>query len=155
MSLSSRKMVVHRFMSDAEYQSLINGKVLYNNTNHRKKNKQRSSSVGFCFFIEDPNDAVRWLGGVVDLDWCVTMEVDNGFLIQSCGMYADENKWQKDKVLKVGDSIPMVKRKEYCRCRYSLKDVKILKATQMFKSMCPSKKEMKCIIRSFVARGWY
>ena len=147
-------MIVHRFMSEAEYQSLVKGKMLYNNTNHCKSKGQRSSSVGFCFFIENPDEAVHRLSGIVDLDWCVTMEVDEGFLIQSYGWYVDEGKWDKSRVLRLGDSVPAIRRREYCRCRYSLVDVQILGATQKYKAMFPSKVKMKEVMKTFVKRGY-
>ena len=146
-------MIVHRFMSEAEYQSLLKGKVLCNSTNHRKKG-QKSSSIGFCFFVEDPEEAVHWLSGIVDLNWCVTLEVDDGFLIQSCGWYADESKMSLQRRLMLGQQVPMMKKVEYCRCRYSLDDVKFLGATDKYYHIYPTKEEQKRLMAEFLKKGY-
>ena len=64
-------MKVHRFMSDAEYEVLLAGGKLMNGTVHGDRNK--STSVGFCFFTEDPDKAIHWLSGCCYPDWCVTL----------------------------------------------------------------------------------
>lgn len=147
-------MIVHRFMSEQEAINLLEGKLLVNTTNHRKKYKRRTSSIGFCFFAENPDEAVHWLSGVVDLDYCVTMEVADGFLLKSFGLYLDEEKTDTSKPMNYQDFIreaKFKKREEYCRCRYSLKDVKILDITQKFKTMYPPRSEHKPLIAAMIA----
>ena len=56
-------MVVHRFMSDAEYEVLTAGGRLMNGTDHGASGN-KSTSIGFCFFSEDPEVAVHWLSGI-------------------------------------------------------------------------------------------
>lgn len=146
-------MIVHRFMGNSEYQALLSGKVLHNSTNHRKK-RQRSSSVGFCFFTEDPSNAIHWLSGIVDLNWCVTMEVDDDFLVKSSAWYADESKFDASHYLMIGQSVPMIRREEYCRCRYSLDDVKIISATDEYYSKYPTREEQKKIMAEFLKKGY-
>ena len=146
-------MIVHRFMSEAEYQSLLNGEVLCNSTNHRNKG-QNSSSIGFCFFVEDPEEAVHWLSGIVDLNWCVTLEVDDSFLIQSYGWYADESKMSLQRRLMLGQQVPMMKKVEYCRCRYSLDDVNFLCATDKYYHRYPTKDEQKLLMAEFLKKGY-
>jgi len=145
-------MIVHRFMSEGEYRKLIGGKALYNNTSHKSK-RYRTTSVGFCFFREEPDEAIHWLSGVVDVDWCVTMEVSDDFLVKSVGMYADNSRCDIRKTLEVGMKIPMVRKEEYCRCRYSLADVKFLGATQKYRNEYPSRKEQRRITKEFLRNG--
>lgn len=42
-------------MSEAEYECLIAGGRLMNATDHHRERGQKTDSVGFCFFPEDPN----------------------------------------------------------------------------------------------------
>lgn len=127
-------MRVHRFMSRKELTALMSGKKLVNRRDHKKEGL-RTTSVGFCFFTEDPDEAVHWLSGIVCLECCVTMEVDDGYLVESYGVYVDISKDDPSKPL---DQIPSIKRREYCRSRYSIDDVKILNVTCKYESMYPS-----------------
>ena len=127
-------MKVHRFMSRKELAALMSGKKLVNNTDHKKEGL-RTTSVGFCFFTEDPDEAVHWLSGIVCLECCVTMEVDDDYLVESYGVYVDISKDDPSLPL---DQIPSIKRKEYCRSRYSIDDVKLLNVTCKYESRYPS-----------------
>lgn len=51
-------MIVHRFMSEAEYECLIGGAKLMNATDHYKSG-HKTDSVGFCFFPDDPDEAIH------------------------------------------------------------------------------------------------
>lgn len=55
-TLSQTKiMILHRFCSSAEYDAFVRGEVLKNNTDHgARRGYSVTSSVGFCFFSEDP-----------------------------------------------------------------------------------------------------
>lgn len=146
-------MIVHRFMSNAEYARLLEGKELYNNTGH-KKNGKRTSSVGFCFFTEDPEDAVHWLSGIVNLEQCVTMEIPDGFLIPSFGMYLDEDGTDLSRPMNYQELMSIAKfkkRTEYCRCRYSLKDVKVISATDKYYSKYPPIEYQQELIKAMLA----
>lgn len=55
-------------MSEAEYNKLMNGETLTNFKNHHETDGKKSTSVGFCFFAEQPNEAIHWLRGIVDTD---------------------------------------------------------------------------------------
>lgn len=70
-------MILHRFCSAKEYEAFQRGDLLVNNKNHSIKRGSASTSVGFCFFKEDPEDAKHWLSGIVDFDVCITVEVDD------------------------------------------------------------------------------
>ena len=67
-------MILHRFMSKREYDALMAGKHLVNTIDHGAQG-ERSSSIGFCFFPEEPSEAIHWLSFIVDADFCVTMEI--------------------------------------------------------------------------------
>ena len=147
-------MEIHRFMSRREYELLAAGKELYNPTNHRKKDKKRTNSIGFCFFTENPDDAVHWLSGIVDLDVCVTMEVPDGWGVKSWGLYLDDEATDMSKPMNYQDFMreaKFKKRAEICRCRYSTKDVRIIDATDKYYSMYPPRSEHQHLIKAMLA----
>lgn len=127
-------MRVHRFMSDKEYRNLMMGCVMQNDTVHAAEGKH-TDSVGFCFFSEKPDDAIHWLSGQVDVDWCVTFEVNPACLTDSWGEYS-----------KGYGSFEMVRRTEYCTTTYSKRDFKIINATSKFKGKYPSKAEAEQLL---------
>ena len=120
-------MIVHRFMSNKEYQRLMAGKTLTNTTKHAEVGK-KSTSIGFCFFTEKPEDAVHWLSFVADsLDWCVTLDIPEHLLHKSKGCYRDHER----------DSIEYhatIWRTEWCLREYSLADVRVMAATDQWKN---------------------
>lgn len=140
-------------MCAQEYKSLINGNVLVNFKQHNK-NGSRTSSIGFCFFKEDPDEAVHWLSGIADLDWCVTMEVEDKFLVKSWGLYLDEKNTDLSKPMNYEDfmrSAKFIRREEFCRCRYSNAQVRILSATDKYSTMYPPRSGNKPFIRAMIA----
>lgn len=114
-------MIVHRFMSDKEYQRLMAGETLTNTTVHADKN--RSTSVGFCFFTEPPEEAIHWLSCIVDTDWCVTFDIPRRLLTKSRARYRDPKK--DDLTLPVPATIW---RTERCLQEYSIHTAHIVKA---------------------------
>ena len=117
-------MIVHRFMSDKEYQRLIDGKTLTNTAKHAENGK-KSTSVGFCFFTEPPEEAIHWLSFIVDTDWCVTFDIPNHLLHESKGCYRDP---ENDRF----GSPAFVWRKEWCLMEYSTNTVRIIKSDKQF-----------------------
>lgn len=114
-------MIVHRFMSDNEYQRLIKGETLINTRNHANDGS-RTTSIGFCFFTEPPDEVIHWLSGNVCTDWCVTFDIQEDLLTESKGRYRDT---EKDSF-----SNPAVKwRREYCLQEYSIHTARIIEAT--------------------------
>lgn len=147
-------MIVHRFMGKQEYLALLDGKELYNPTNHHKKHKMRTSSIGFCFFKEDPDEAVHWLSGIADLDYCVTMDVEDGFLLKSWGLYMDNEATDLSKPMNYQEFMreaKFKKREEFCRCRYSLKNVKILHVTDKYYKMYPPRSMHQHLLKAMLA----
>ena len=84
-------MIVHRFMSDLEYQRLMDGETLTNTTVHAAEGR-KSRSVGFCFFTESPEEAIHWLSFNVSTDWCVTFDIPDNLLQKSRARYRDPEK---------------------------------------------------------------
>ena len=84
-------MILHRFMSKREYDALMAGKQLVNTIDHGAQG-ERSSSIGFCFFPEEPSEAIHWLSFIVDADFCVTMEIPGHLVTASKGRYRDVEK---------------------------------------------------------------
>lgn len=117
-------MIVHRFMSDREYQKLIKGDTLKNSIVHKEKGCL-STSIGFCFFTEPPEKAIHWLSFNVDTDWCVTFDIPDEMLTEAKALYRDP---EKDKDRSVFDEPASIWRTEWCLQEYSNKDVQIVKA---------------------------
>jgi len=109
-------MIVHRFMSATEYDKLLRGETLVNYSNHQGC---RTLSRGFCFFTENPEEAIHWLSGCCDCDYCITMDIPSELLARSVGVYSNP---------KGGTII----RTEYCLTSYDRNTVKILKADAQF-----------------------
>lgn len=107
-------MKIFRYMSKKEFDKLIKGEILKNNTIH----KGHTNSVGFCFMKVDDNEpryAYKFLSGVVDDDVCVVFET-NKKLTKSYGVYADP----------YGSFFATITEDEYCTKEYSLEDFKIV-----------------------------
>ena len=82
-------MILHRFCSKEEFEAYQRGEVLVNETNHSLHRGYASTSIGFCFFVEDPDEAIHILSGIVDLDYCIKVEVDESFVAKSTGRYGN------------------------------------------------------------------
>lgn len=129
-------MILHRFMSAAEYEILIAGGKLTNTTDHHKEHGNKTTSVGFCFFPEDPDKAFHWLSGIVNTEVCVTFDIDESLLTESTATYRDS---EKDNIegMTIFDIMfspaPQIERKEYCMTEYSLKVAKVLRVTMKYR----------------------
>lgn len=121
-------MILHRFMSKREYEALMAGKKLVNTVDHGAQG-ERSSSIGFCFFPEEPSEAIHWLSFIVDADYCVTMEIPGHLITSSKGRYRDV---EKDNGSLLSEP-PMLWRTEYCLTEYSLQQVHVLHVTEEYK----------------------
>lgn len=82
-------MIVTRYMSLAEWEAFERGETLINNTDHFDGGKGGSQSVGFCFTVDAPEVAWRYLKGIVDADVWVTFDFPDGYLSPSMGKYID------------------------------------------------------------------
>lgn len=125
-------MIVHRFMSAEEYRRLVNGQLLVNESKHKGF---RSESRGFCFTTDEPKEAIHYLSGNVDTDYCVTMDIPESMLHKSKALYRD---WQNDDVMSYtslptnANDVPTVEKTEYCLTRYSVAKVRIIATTTEF-----------------------
>jgi len=129
-------MILHRFMSEAEYEKLIAGGKLVNTTDHHKEYGNNTTSVGFCFFPEDPDKAIHWLSGTVNTEVCVTFDIDESLLTESTATYRDCEKHNIEDMSIfdiIFSPIPVIERKEYCMTEYSLKEAKVLRVTTKYR----------------------
>lgn len=133
-------MRVHRFMSAGEYEKLMRGEVLVNHTDHRST---KSGSIGFCFFTEPPKEAIHWLSGNVDCDYCVTMDIPEEMLTQSWGHYRDPKKHDL-RTIYVSETMSMTK-VEWCCQTYSKKQVKILNVSKEFAALSDMRRALRMI----------
>ena len=117
-------MIVHRFMSNKEYQRLLAGETLTNTMIHAD-NGRKSSSVGFCFFTESPEDAIHWLSFIVNTDWCITFDIPELLLTKSRARYRDP---EKDR----WDAPATIYRTEWCLKEYSIQIAHIVKADNQY-----------------------
>lgn len=124
-------MILHRFCSKKEFEAYQRGDMLINNTDHRLKRGNATSSVGFCFFVEDPEEAKHWLSGIVDFDYCITVEVDELDVRKSWGRYADS---------KLGKAII---KEEYCSKSYDNYRFRLLDATTKYSTYAPNHSLLK------------
>lgn len=111
-------------MSAAEYRKLMDGETLVNTSLHEG---WLTTSVGFCFFTEDPEEAIHWLSGCCDPEYCVTMEIPDALLKPSVGHYRNPHGGVMDKV-------------EFCTVQYSLKNVRILSVTEKYRDRAELRK---------------
>ncbi len=134
---------MHRFMSEMEFGALMSGETL---VSHDRHPYERTTSVGFCFTPDDPSVAIKWLGGLVETDYCVTFEVPEGLLRKSIGEYRDVTVPLPD----VGEGfVPqeteMVRRVEYCAEHYSIRDFRIVSVSVSFRSVAGAKRIQKIL----------
>lgn len=129
-------MILHRYMSEQEFDAYRNGKVLKNTTVH-SKNGAHTDSVGFCFFPEDPDEAIRCLRGIVNDDVCVTFDIPDGEVKESRGLYCDHDKsddsWEAvvEDILnyasgKAMENVVTIEKTEYCCTKYSSKTFRLV-----------------------------
>ena len=131
-------MIVTRFMSLAEWEAFERGEPVINKTPNYDAAKGGSQSVGFCFTVDAPEVAWRYLKGIVDADVWVTFEFPDGYLSPSMGKYIDysddtfkpclRGEWcctiYDDTVAKVVDKCVPFQREEYRQIRQLIKSYK-------------------------------
>lgn len=110
-------------MGREEFDKLMAGERLVNNTNHRAQGSF-SGSVGFCFTEDEPMKAWEYLDGVCAADAWVTFDFPDGYLTESRGYYADHSEGAK-----LGD---LVLKREWCCTEYSLGTAMIVKMDANF-----------------------
>ena len=97
-------------MGSEEYNALISGPQLTNETKHTDAGNH-TNSVGFCFTPSPPFKSIHWLSGLVDTDYCVCIVIPAKKMTATRGRYSCG--W-KD---------------EYCCTSYSLDDIELIYAS--------------------------
>lgn len=128
-------MIIHRFMSQAEYEKYKAGEDLRNDTNHNVLRGEASTAIGFCWFDDDPEDAKHRLSGIVDFDICLTVEAPAYALHRCSGRYPTY-------------SAPGVKSgikyyREYCCRSYNRDNFKEIEASDKFRNYAPGASQLK------------
>lgn len=112
----------------------MRGDTLYNYTDHGLlRGRNVTDSVGFCFFVENPDEAKHWLSGIVDFDYCMTFDVPSCYVRRAKGCYP----------IQYGLFIGSGYRTEYCCTSYSQKTFKLLSATKCFSREYPDKETLR------------
>jgi hypothetical protein len=131
-------------MSEAEYDCLISGAKLMNATDHSKSG-HKTDSVGFCFFPDDPDEAIHWLSGCTYPDKCVTMEIPDSMLRESYGIYRDPKKDDLKRDPVAGGNRPTMRKREYCLTSYSINDVRILSVADRYAQYAQLRRELEML----------
>lgn len=141
--MKEKTIIVHRFMSEEEYDLLVSGFVL---TNHSDHPCERTTSVGFCFTPDDPSVAIKWLGGLVETDYCVTFEVREDQLSKSVAEYRDVSVPLPDMCKGfIPTETKKIRRVEYCTEFYSIRDFHIVSVSDSFRSVAGAKRIQKIL----------
>ncbi len=128
-------MRVTRFCSFEEYFKYARGETLVNTTQHRAKNK--SLSIGFCFSEDDPDTAFQYLRGIVDLDVCMVLDIDERHLTESVGAYRKHGN--------PGNTQMMLK-KEWCTTWYNSRIAKVISADPHYRELAPSHRDIAFLL---------
>ena len=116
-------MKLLRFMSEAEFDSFMAGKILENDMDW-SNGISKSGSKGFCFFpvgeqYDPPERRLSYVSGVVSLDMAVIFEA-NRPLKKSYGMYRDPDEKLPESLFDILFTPPkMIRQDEYCTTSYS------------------------------------
>ncbi len=133
-------------MSQIEFRCLQAGETLTNKTNHRSAGHD-SDAVGFCFFAEDPKEAVHWLRGTCCTDVLVTFKVPDGFMHTATAYY-------RDAKYPPGDfRHPKVARTDYCCTSYSLTHLRVVSFTTRYRLDGPARAVAQMICKSYQYKG--
>ncbi len=125
-------MILHRFCSQEEFDSYKRGELLINEKCHSKTRGTATTSVGFCWFTENPEKAKHRLSGIVDFDVCITVETDAANVKESKGSYVVN-----------GVTVYLT---EYCCTSYDNKRFRLVEATDKFKSYAPNFSDLKKVM---------
>jgi hypothetical protein len=116
-------------MSQAEYNLFCSGEEVRNNSRHIG---YRTTSIGFCFFVENPEEAIHWLSGCCDPEQCVTLEIDEKLLQKTTGHYRNPKGGTIDRT-------------EYCCTSYSLRTARLLAVTDKYRGLAEMRKALRLL----------
>ena len=98
-------MILSRFCSHEELQTLLRQGEIYNTIDHFNGGRGGSISIGFCLTEDQPSIAWKYLKGIVTPDTCVVYNIPDNHLQKSIGKYCsheyDNGKYHPKPVLKV------------------------------------------------------
>jgi hypothetical protein len=120
-----------RFMSEAEFDSFMAGKILENDMDW-SGGVSKTGSKGFCFFpvgesYDAPERRLSYVSGIVSLDMAVIFET-NRPLKKSYGMYRDPDEKLPESLFDILFTPPkMIRQDEYCTTSYSEQTMTIRK----------------------------
>lgn len=121
-------MILHRFCSQAEYDKYMASETLFNEKDHgAERGFGATTAVGFCFFVEDPEERKHQLSGIVDFDVCLTLEVDPSKVCPCHGRYT---LWQN------GIRVAYKQVLEFCSTTCNNREFKLIKADKSFSGYC-------------------
>ena len=127
-----KTITLHRFCSSEEFEAFARGEVLTNTTEHLACGRC-STAVGFCFFTQNPDRAIHWLSGLVDLDYCITLEAPVDAVCIARGRYGNPDT----------DPITSILRDEYCTTSYGKSlGFRLVSATTRFRNYCPNRRDL-------------
>lgn len=129
--MRKKRLRLYRFMSAEEYEKLIGGEKLTNETVHADHGRH-TDAVGFCWTPVPPFQSIRFLVGIVDPAYCVCAIFPAGKVRKCRGKYAVGNGWKN----------------EYCCTSYSLDDIELIYASREW-SHLPNKKESDALLKEF------
>lgn len=127
--MRKKRLRLYRFMSADEYEKLISGERLTNDTVHAAHGFH-TDAVGFCWTPVPPFQSIRFLTGIVDPAYCVCAIFPVSKLRKCRGKYA------------------MGWKNEYCCTSYSLDDIELIYASREW-SHLPNKKESDALLEEF------
>lgn len=128
-------MILHRFMSQAEYDKYKAGEDLRNDINHNALRGEATTAMGFCWFDDDPEVAKHRLSGIVDFDICLTVEAP-AFAVNRCrGRYPAYSA--------PGEKSGIEYRREYCCRSYNRTQFKEIEASAKFRTYAPGASQLR------------
>lgn len=100
------------------------GETLTNHTDHYRRGKGGSTSVGFCFTADPPKTAWRYLKGTVSSEVCMVLDFGsyNPLIRFSHGKYVDYSRSKSGNFTCI--------KPEVCITEYSNKTAKLIKVLQ-------------------------
>lgn len=137
-------MILYRFMSREELRRLQAGQTVINESKHEGN---RTTSRGFCFTEDDPQEAIRYLKGIVDTDVCVKFKVPDGCFRRTKGIYRDPDNDHSTMLPMSFNNVAHIERTEYCTTRYSLKQVEIVNVTTAYANL-PGIKATQALLKA-------
>lgn len=128
---SVNQLHLYRYMSEEEYELLINDQTIHNYTDHHLQRGSASTARGFCFGcgkMDAASLALQRLNGIlVKSDYLLVATAKQPRQFTECkGRYTDYKWWnsltrEQQRAIPIG-SEKMVMMDEYCTTEYSLSD---------------------------------